>query len=199
MVPGSTEDRRLVIMCPVCREPIEDVRLREWISAPRPHLEHTLEDFKMTPQLERLQKKMKKLYLRQKERGSLIDVEAESKKYLVSTSSVSAEGEPSMNSNVVKNVTVQSGESKAHETVPPHSQDGASTKKKGRNRHSKKQSSEDDSVVESYRDQEQPHGGGRHRGGRGRGRGHHRYQNQKGARKSEGYKGNSEAAKSERS
>ena len=152
----------------------------------------------MTPQLERLQKKMKKLYLRQKERGSLIDVEAESKKYLVSTSSVSAEGEPSMNSNVVKNVTVQSGESKAHETVPPHSQDGASTKKKGRNRHSKK-SSQDEGVVESSRDQEQPHGGGRHRGGRGRGRGHHRYQNQKGARKSEGYKGHSEAAKSERS
>merc|ERR1719499_2484325 len=103
-----------------------------------------------------------------------------------------------MNSNVVKNVTVQSSESKAHVTVSPRSQDGASTKKKGRNRHSKKQSSQDDG-VESSRDQEQPQGGGRHRGGRGRGRGHHRYQNQKGARKSEGYKGNSEAAKSEHS
>jgi len=197
-IPGRTEDRRLVIMCAVCREPIEDVRLQAWTSAPRPHLEASLEDFKMTPELERLQKKMKKLYLRQKERGSLIDVEAENKKYLVSTSSASTEAETSMNRNVLKNVAEPRSKSETHEAVA-HSQEGASSKKKGRNRHSKKPPSTQDSVVEDQLDQEQPTGGGRQKGGRGRGRGHHRYQNQKGSRKSEGYKGNSEEAKSERS
>ena len=185
-------------MCAVCREPIEDVRLQEWTSAPRPHLEASLEDFKMTPELERLQKKMKKLYLRQKERGSLIDVEAENKKYLVSTSSASTEAETSTNRNVLNNVAEGKSEGVAQEAVA-QSQEGTSSKKKGRNRHSKKHSSQDDGVVENIRDQEQPKGGGRQRGGRGRGRGHHRYQNQKGARKSEGYKGNSEQAKSEHS
>ena len=170
----------------------------EWTSAPRPHLEATLEDFQMTPELEKLQKKMKKLYLRQKERGSLIDVEAENKKYLVSTSSASTEADNSMNRNALTSVVERNSESEAHEAVA-HSQAGASSKKRGRNRQAKKHPPLEDGAVEGQRDQEQPRGGGRQRGGRGRGRGHHRYQNQKGARKSEGYKGNPEQAKSERS
>ena len=197
-IPGRTEDRRLVIMCAVCREPIEDVRLQAWTSAPRPHLEASLEDFKMTPELERLQKKIKKLYLQQKERGSLIDVEAENKKYLVSTSSVSTEAATSINRNALNKLAEQKSESETQEVVA-RSQEGASSKKKGRNPRSKKHSTQDEGGLEHLRDQEQPKGGGRQRGGRGRGRGHHRYQNQKGARKSEGYKGNSEQAKSEHS
>ena len=198
-IPGRSEDRRLVILCPVCREPIEDVRLQEWSSAPRPHLEAGLEDFKMTPELERLQRKMKKLYLRQKDKGSLIDVEAENKKYLVSTSAPTAEAA----SEAPVNRAVPEQKSETPQVVAlaqnQQGQGGASSKRKGRSRHSKRHSSHpDDGAAEDddQRDQRQPKGGGRQRGGRG-GRGHHRYQNQKGARKSEGYRGNSEQVKSE--
>ena len=192
-----------MILCAVYREPIEDVRLPEWSSAPRPHLEAGLEDFKMTPELERLQRKMKKLYLRQKDKGSLIDVEAENKKYLVSTSAPPAEAasETPLNRAVPEIPIVQKSETPEVVARAQNSQGqgGASSKKKGRSRHSKRQSSHPDGGAaddDDQRDERQPKGGGRQRGGRG-GRGHHRYQNQKGARKSEGYKGNSEQVRSE--
>jgi hypothetical protein len=89
-IPGMNEDRNLSITCAVCREKIEDVRMHEWIGAPRPVLEKCLDEFTMTPELEMMQRRMRALYLKQKKNGSLINVEADSKKFLVSTATTSA-------------------------------------------------------------------------------------------------------------
>lgn len=63
-------------VCPVCREPVNE-DLEQLRNAP-PHLElETAPDFKLTEDLKQLQAKMRSLYLYQKSRGAIIDLEAE--------------------------------------------------------------------------------------------------------------------------
>lgn len=86
VVPGNTTiPQEPVIVCPVCREKMNDVKAEAWIQAPKPKMESEQEDFKVTKELKEMQLKMKNLYLKQKAKGSIIDPEEEGKKFLVLT------------------------------------------------------------------------------------------------------------------
>jgi len=82
--------KEFVLSCPVCRETIGESRynLSELVSAPPPlsSAEETPE-YCATEEIRRLQNKMKKLYLKQQQKGGIIDLEAEGKKLLVVTGS----------------------------------------------------------------------------------------------------------------
>jgi len=82
--------KEFVLSCPVCREVIGDSRydLAELLSSVPP-LSSQEEPAKYTvsEEMRRLQQKMKKLYLKQQEKGGIIDLEAEGKKFLVVTRS----------------------------------------------------------------------------------------------------------------
>ena len=73
-------------MCAVCREPIT-YDLEQLCSAPR----HQTADVHYKPDQDmlELQKKMAALYVKQKEQGGIIDIEAESNKFLIDISVVS--------------------------------------------------------------------------------------------------------------
>ena len=96
-MPGSNEDRSLVLGCPVCRERLAHAHEREWLSAQAPFLEsggpaeEELRRYKPSCEVAALQAKMKRLYVRQKANGAIIDVEAENKKFLVTTESPASE------------------------------------------------------------------------------------------------------------
>ncbi|XP_031835225.2 E3 ubiquitin-protein ligase RNF25 [Nomia melanderi] len=71
-------------ICPVCRESINCDVESLW-SAPLPIDVEAATDFSVTAELKELQKQMAALFLRQQQRGGIIDLEAEGVKLLVRT------------------------------------------------------------------------------------------------------------------
>ena len=73
--------------CPVCRVDISDMAIEKLIVAPEPVA--SVEDegtIEITPELQMLQHRMKKLFLKQLNAGGIIDKEAEEKRFLIVTS-----------------------------------------------------------------------------------------------------------------
>ncbi|KAL9919235.1 E3 ubiquitin-protein ligase RNF25 [Glossina fuscipes fuscipes] len=64
-------------LCPVCREPIKDDSDSLRCAMPPSELENA-PDFRPTQELRQLQQRMSALFLQQKSRGAIIDIEAES-------------------------------------------------------------------------------------------------------------------------
>lgn len=83
---GSTP-KELELVCPVCREGIHQYKynLAELMLAPPPVLEPAEEVYTIDPNIRKIQEQMKTLYIQQKNKGGIIDVEAEEKKYLILT------------------------------------------------------------------------------------------------------------------
>jgi len=78
------------VTCPVCREVIGESRynLSELLASQPPISEQTEPvKYKISDDVKKLQKKMQELFIKQKEKGGIIDLEAEQKKYLVVTNS----------------------------------------------------------------------------------------------------------------
>lgn len=71
-------------ICPVCRESI-DCDVESLCSAPPPIDVEAATDFSVTAELRELQKQMAALFLRQQQKGGIIDLEAEGVKTLVRT------------------------------------------------------------------------------------------------------------------
>jgi E3 ubiquitin-protein ligase RNF25 len=63
--------------CPVCRESIEDVEVEPLFTSKPPKDLENAPKFVLTNELKSLQQEMSRLYLRQKQRGGIIDLEAE--------------------------------------------------------------------------------------------------------------------------
>ena len=98
-------------ICPVCRESINCDVESLW-SAPPPIDVEAATDFSVTAELKELQKQMAALFLRQQQRGGIIDLEAEGVKTLVRTEdepSATTEGlsPPGTSLNAYANQTVQ--------------------------------------------------------------------------------------------
>ncbi len=72
-------------VCAVCREPVT-YDLSQLDNAPAPKANH--EVYTPDAELLKLQRRMAALYRRQKERGGIIDIEAESNKFLIDISQV---------------------------------------------------------------------------------------------------------------
>lgn len=101
----------LQAICPVCRESINCDVESLW-SAPPPIDVEAATDFSVTAELRELQKRMADLYLRQQQRGGIIDLEAEGVKMLVRTEDdpTAAPEEvcpPGTSLNAYSNTTVQ--------------------------------------------------------------------------------------------
>lgn len=93
--------------CPVCREAI-NCDVAELKTAPPPKDLENAQTFQVTNDLRMLQAKMQELFIYQKSRGGIIDIEAEENKLLLITepsesSSPSEEAGPSPANNVVLN------------------------------------------------------------------------------------------------
>ena len=73
------------MLCPVCREPL-DLNL-DWLAqAKAPSGEKFT--YRPTKEMRELQKKMAAMFSRQKDKGAIIDVEAERNKFLISADEV---------------------------------------------------------------------------------------------------------------
>ncbi|XP_003690613.1 E3 ubiquitin-protein ligase RNF25 [Apis florea] len=114
-------------ICPVCRESINCDVESLW-SAPPPIDVEAAIDFSVTAELRELQKQMAALFLRQQERGGIIDLEAEGVKTLVRTedeSGTTTEGPnppgTSVNTYSVQSVNQMSKQS-SHQTQNAHYQ-----------------------------------------------------------------------------
>ncbi|XP_076043299.1 E3 ubiquitin-protein ligase RNF25 isoform X2 [Oratosquilla oratoria] len=81
-----TKERK-VLGCPVCREPLgEEVSSIEMLATKPPQEGETCSSFIADdPNLKALQKKMAELYLYQKNKGGIIDIEEEKNKFLLSS------------------------------------------------------------------------------------------------------------------
>ena len=80
-------DKKCEMPCPVCRVDISDMAIEKLIIAPEPV--GSVEDagtVEITPELQMLQNRMKKLFLKQLNVGGIIDKEAEEKRFLIVTS-----------------------------------------------------------------------------------------------------------------
>lgn len=73
-------------LCPVCREPIPRDMEELESAAPPKELENA-QQFEITSDLRKLQAQMRDLYIHQKNRGGIIDVDAEENKLLLITNS----------------------------------------------------------------------------------------------------------------
>ncbi|TRY76612.1 hypothetical protein TCAL_13455 [Tigriopus californicus] len=85
-IPGMNQEaeRQLKLVCPVCREELQDVKLELWLKSPPPHLEcEEDEKFVRTPDIRKLQADMQKLFLRQVEQGSIINANSSEKDIFV--------------------------------------------------------------------------------------------------------------------
>ncbi|KAJ8687139.1 hypothetical protein QAD02_022933 [Eretmocerus hayati] len=91
-------------LCPVCREPI-NCSVENLKGAPPPIDVETATDFALTQELMDMQQKMSELYLRQQQRGGIIDLEAEGVKLLVTTEDGSSDqpNPPSTSLNTLAN------------------------------------------------------------------------------------------------
>lgn len=80
------------MLCPICRVDISDIDIEKLSVAPEPL--GSVEDkdtIVITPDIQMLQKKMEKMFLKQLNSGGIIDKEAEEKRYLIVTSPVEDE------------------------------------------------------------------------------------------------------------
>lgn len=98
-------------ICPVCRESINCDVESLWLAPPPIDVEAAT-DFSVTAELKELQKQMAALYLRQQQRGGIIDLEAEGVKMLVRTEDDPVTATEEVNSagtslNAYSNATVQ--------------------------------------------------------------------------------------------
>lgn len=85
-IPGMNQEaeRQLKLVCPVCREELQDVKLELWLDSPPPNLEcDEDEKFVRTPDIRKLQADMQKLFLRQVEQGSIINANSTEKDIFV--------------------------------------------------------------------------------------------------------------------
>ena len=74
------------MLCPICRLDISDMEVEKLLMAPEPM--GSVEDKStvvITPDLQKLQMKMKKMYIKQLNIGGIIDKEAEEKRFLIVT------------------------------------------------------------------------------------------------------------------
>ncbi|XP_022673292.1 E3 ubiquitin-protein ligase RNF25-like isoform X3 [Varroa destructor] len=78
----------LKLVCPMCRLEIPEdiVSASTYPELPLPSAQATDPEFTVTPELEQMRKKMARLYLQQKERGGIIDVEGEKNKFFIQIS-----------------------------------------------------------------------------------------------------------------
>ncbi|KAG7154454.1 E3 ubiquitin-protein ligase RNF25-like [Homarus americanus] len=167
------------LMCPVCRDPIQtELNSTDLLLAPPPEEEEGVEDFRAdSPELLALQQRMADLYLQQKEKGGIIDLEEEKNKFLLSSNRAdSCEGLEEGVEDVARiNIPDSPVEPRQEEpTIPPPSRRG------GRSSHhrSQGQKSQGGYGRQHWRNMDQG-GDGRYwsgnRGGRGvsgsRGRG----------------------------
>jgi len=84
------------VTCPVCRETIGESRynLKDLLDCAPPISEaNEPKTYSISDDVKKMQKMMQKLYMKQKEKGGIIDLEAEGKKYLVVTNAGSEEEE----------------------------------------------------------------------------------------------------------
>jgi len=76
------------VLCPVCREPIGESRynLSDLLNADPPVSEQTEPvNYSISEDVKEMQRTMEKLFIKQKEKGGIIDLEEEQKKFLVVT------------------------------------------------------------------------------------------------------------------
>lgn len=78
----------LKALCPVCREPMS-CDVKELKTALPPQELENAQQFEVTTELKKLQSQMKDLYVHQKNRGGIIDVDAEENKLLLRTNPTS--------------------------------------------------------------------------------------------------------------
>ena len=84
------------VLCPVCREPIGESRynLSELLNADPPVSEQTEPvSYSISEDVREMQRNMEKLFIKQKEKGGIIDLEEEQKKFLVVTNNGEQESE----------------------------------------------------------------------------------------------------------
>ncbi|XP_003746922.1 E3 ubiquitin-protein ligase RNF25 [Galendromus occidentalis] len=111
----------LILMCPMCRVEIpEDLVAEDSESLPPPSRQLDDPEFRMNPQLETLQRQMTNLYLRQKERGGIIDIEGERNKFFIQISDHQARDESSTQGTQTSASNLHSA--KACSTQPPPQQ-----------------------------------------------------------------------------
>lgn len=151
-------------ICPVCRESINCDVESLW-SAPPPIDVEAATDFSVTAELRELQKHMAALYLRQQQRGGIIDLEAEGIKMLVRTEddpAAAAEevSPPGTSLNAYSNTTTMQSVTQVHSKQSTH---------QSQNHHH--------SQYQSRNQMQHNHGHNNHNHGhrhRGRGRAHYR-------------------------
>jgi len=82
------------VTCPVCRENIGEYNLSDLLKSPPP-ISEKAEPLKYTisEDVKKMQRAMQELFLQQKEKEGIIDLEAEQKKYLVVTNSATSQDE----------------------------------------------------------------------------------------------------------
>ncbi|XP_004638271.1 E3 ubiquitin-protein ligase RNF25 [Octodon degus] len=88
---AATKEEAVGVHCPVCREPLV-YDLESLKAAPEP--EQPMELYQPSAESLRQQEELKQLYQRQQERGGIIDLEAERKRYFISLQQASASLEP---------------------------------------------------------------------------------------------------------
>ena len=84
--------------CPICRLDISDMSIEQLYNAPEPI--GSVQDngsIEITPELQILQNKMKKMFIKQLNLGGIIDKEAEEKRFLIVTSSNEHENQATSN------------------------------------------------------------------------------------------------------
>lgn len=87
---NSVSIKDFEVLCPVCREPIGDSRynLSDLLQSEPPVSEQAEPvKYSISEDVKKLQKTMEELFIKQKEKGGIIDLEAEEKKFLVVTNS----------------------------------------------------------------------------------------------------------------
>lgn len=84
---GGNEDVAVTkVVCPVCRLPLSPLLDLAEQEHPPPVEQQRQPDFHMTPELEKLQRSMAQLYVRQQRQGGIINVDAEKNKFLLEIS-----------------------------------------------------------------------------------------------------------------
>ncbi|XP_066959397.1 E3 ubiquitin-protein ligase RNF25 [Macrobrachium rosenbergii] len=119
------------IMCPVCRDPLQkELSSAELLMCLPPEEDKTVAEFRADdPDIMALQQRMARLYMEQKEKGGIIDLEEEKNKFLLSSNRVeSCEGlDEGSNGDMAGTKTLDSSSDLPHEELPvtpPHTKRG---------------------------------------------------------------------------
>jgi len=154
------------VTCPVCRETIGESRynLADLLKSQPPISEQEEpKKYTISEDVKKMQRMMQKLYTKQKEKGGIIDLEAEGKKFLVVTNSGNDEEEDKFTELSPTDYQLDDQGFPCAKTSPPKSPEKSAVKLSP-------ESEEANFGPEYYRGQEYHHyGRGRGRGGKGRG------------------------------